>query len=205
MTRAAGRPPWRRLALYAWGAAVGLNLLVLAAFTLPRTLSERNLERRAAQLREQVESALERNRELKGTSQLAGQNEADVRRFYRGVVGTREQTLLPVLAEIDRLARELSLNPGAQTYEATPVKKRPLMRFRITAPLSGTYPQVVALLQRLEQSPNFVTVDEIKLRERSQEGTSSTELSLVFSTFFSDAQAAAAASESRAKEARRER
>lgn len=202
MTKALGRLSWRRFGLYAWGAAALLNLLVLAAFTVPRTLRQRNLERHAAELHEQVERAQERNRGLRETSQIAGQNEADVRRFYRGLVGTREQTLLPVLAEIDTLTRELRLNPGTQTYEAEPVKKRPLMRFRITVPVSGTYPQVVALLERLERSPNFVTVDEIKLRERPQEGAGTTELSLNFSTFFTDPKAVAAASESRSREAR---
>ncbi len=202
MTRARSRASWRRIALYVWAAAVVLNLLVLAVFTVPRTLREANLERRVAQLRAQVAGAQERNRMLRRTSQIAGQNDADVRRFYRGLVGTREQTLLPVLAEIDGLARELSLDPGTQTFEAEPVKKRPLMRFRINVPLRGSYSQVVTLLERLERSPNFVTVDEIKLRERPQEGAGATELSLVCSTFFSDPRAAAAAAAARSREAR---
>ncbi len=198
-----GRPlSWRRLAFYVWAAAVGLNLIVLAAFTLPRTLRERNLERRAAQLTRDVQAAQERNQALKTRSEIAVQNEADVRRFYRGLMGTRDQTLLPVLAEIDTLARETGLAPRDQKYQATPVKGRPIMRFRITVPMSGNYGQVVALLERLERSSHFLTVDEIKLRERPQEGAGATDLSLTFSTWFKDPQAAAAAAAAAAAKSR---
>lgn len=205
MTSAPGRLSWRRLAFYAWAAGLGLNLLVLGVFTIPRTLRERNLERHVARLRSQVQAALERNQALKTRSQIASQNEADVRRFYRGLMGTRDQTLLPVLAEIDTLAREQGLGTRGQKFDAKPVKGRPITRFRITAPMSGNYSQVVALLGRLERSPHFVTVDEITLRERRQEGAGATDLNLVFSTWFNDPQAAAEAAESKARGARRGR
>ncbi len=173
----------RRALFYVWAALVLVNLLVLGAYTVPRTLQERNVVRRAEQLHGEVRAAAERNRALRRRSDVSAQNDADVGRFYRGVVGTREQTLLPVLAEIDAVARELQLAPGNQTFDAKPVEDAPLVRFRVTLPVGGSYRQVVAFLDRLERSSHFVTVDEVRLRERLQE-VGSAELNVSLSTYF---------------------
>lgn len=184
--RPARRPSLRRLLLYAWGALLVANLGVLLAFTLPRTLAERNLERRAQQLRADVEAARERNQSLKARDELAVRNASDMGRFYRAVVGSREQTLLPVLRELEAAARELQLTTGSQSYEAKPLDGGPLVRFRIRLPVSGSYRQVVAFLDRIEHSSLFLTVDEIRLRERPQDGAGAADLSLIFSAYFRD-------------------
>ncbi len=196
------RPSLRRLLFYAWLALLVANLGALGAWTLPRTFAERNLELHAERLRAGVKAAQKRNQALKARDEVAAQNDVDVQRFYRGVVGTREQTLLPVLAEIDAVARELQLNPGRQAYEAKLLKGTEVVRFSISMPVSGPYRQVVALLERLERSRYFLTVDEISLRERPQEGAGAAELGLTFSTYFRDPEAAAAEA---AKEAKRGR
>lgn len=186
MTRTARRPSLRRLLAYAWAALLAANLGTLLAFTLPRSLAERNLELRAARLRGELEAAQKRNETLKARDEVAVRNAADVGRFYRTVVGTREQTLLPALAELDAAARELQLTTGTQSYEAKPLEGGPLVRFRIRMPVSGSYRQVVAFLERLEQSRLFLTIDEISLRERPQDGAGAADLSLIFSAYFRD-------------------
>lgn len=193
MTRAAWRPSLRRLLFYAWTALLAANLGTLLAFTLPRTLAERNLELRATRLRGELEAAQKRNETLKARDEVAVRNAADVARFYRSVVGTREQTLLPVLGEIDAAARELQLTTGSQTYEPKPLEDGPLVRYRIRMPLSGSYRQVVAFLDRIEQSRLFLTIDEITLRERPQDGAGAADLSLTFSAYFRDPQPRSAA------------
>lgn len=188
MTRPARRPSLRRLLFYAWTALLLANLGLLAAFTLPRALEERSLERRAAQLRAEVEAARKRNLALKARDAVAVRNAADMGRFYRSVVGTREQTLLSVLAEIETAARELQLTTGQQSYDAKPLDDGPLVRFRIQTPVSGSYRQVVAFIERIERSSLFLTVDEIALRERPQDGAGAADLSLTFSAYFRDTQ-----------------
>jgi Tfp pilus assembly protein PilN len=186
--RAKRRPSLRRVLFYAWTALVVANLGLLAAFTLPRTLEERNLELRAARLNEDIEAARRRNQALKTRDEAAARNAADMARFYRTVVGTREQTLLPVLAEIQAAARDLQLATGSQSYEAKALDDAPLVRFRIRMPVSGSYGQVTAFLDRLEQSALFLTIDEVKLRERPQDGAGAADLNLSFSAYFRDTQ-----------------
>lgn len=178
------RTSLRRVLLYAWLAGLLVNAAAFAAYTLPRTLEERNQAARAERLRGEIEGLRARNQALKRRSRTATQNEIDVRRFYRTVIGPREQTMLPVLAEVDRLARELRLEPGPQSYDASPLDDGPVVRFRISMPVSGAYGQVVALLDRLERSEHFLTVDEISLRERPQNGAGAADLSLTFSAYF---------------------
>ena len=64
-----------------------------------------------------------------------------------------------------------------------------LARFRITMPISGSYRQIVSFLQRIEALPHFVTVDSISLREDSAAGGRSTNLNVVLSVYFLDAEA----------------
>jgi hypothetical protein len=176
---------WRRLAFFAWVALLAANLLVLGVFTLPRQWRERSLAARAERLRAELGQARERNRLLRERDQTARQNDVDVKRFYNGLVGTRENTLLPVLAALDNEARTLRLVPGPQSFEAKPLKNSVLVRFGIQMPVSGSYPQLVAYLDRLERLPYFLTVDGVVLKQRALgEGT---ELALRLSLYFREA------------------
>lgn len=184
---------WRRLAFYAWVALVVVNVLVLALFTLPRQLRERHLAESAARLRIELGQVRERNRQLRERDQTARQNDVDVKRFYNGLVGTRDQTLLPVLTALEREARALRLVPGPQAFDAKPIKNSVLVRFAIQMPVSGAYPQLVAYLDRLERLPYFLTVDGVQLKQQPQ--GAGTELGLRLSLYFREpaAQAAPAA------------
>lgn len=186
MKRAGRRVSLQSGLFYLWVALLVANLGLLGAFTVPRSLQERSLERRAEQLRRDVEAARERNQALKVRDELAVRNAADLTRFYRSVVGTREQTLLPALRELEALARELRIGVGQQTYSALPMRDGPLVRFSIKTPVNGSYQQVVAFLDRLERSELFLTIDEISLHERPQDGAGSADLTLMFSAYFHD-------------------
>lgn len=189
MPRVRRRLTLRRAMGYALAGLVAVNALALAVFTVPRTVEERNLEQRVERLRGALEEARARNQALKVRDEVAVRNASDVGRFYGTVVGTREQTLLPVLTEIEAAARELNISAGSQSYEATPLAGGPLVRFRIRMPVSGTYRQVIEFLDRIERSPLFLTIDELGLRERPQAGAGSADLSLMFSAYFHARQA----------------
>lgn len=175
---------WRRLAFLAWVGLLALNLLAAAVFTVPRQLRERHLAERAARLRVELEAVRERNRLLRERDDTARQNDVDVRRFYNGLVGTRDDALLPVLTALEGEARALQLTPGPQSFDAKPVKNSPLVRFAIQMPVSGSYPQLVAYLARLESLPYFLTVDGLALKQ--QPLGAGTELALRLSLYFRD-------------------
>jgi hypothetical protein len=172
----------RRRLLIALAVVAGLNLAVFVAYTLPRTHGERRL----AERRKAVEQELQRERAVAEDRRRQGEtiraNAEDVRRFYAGSVSGRTGSLVPVLRAIESFARQGGMRPGAATYKAEEVKGLPLDRFVITMPVSGTYRQLVALVQRLERSQHFLTLDEVRLAGEAQ--GRGAELSLTLSCYF---------------------
>ena len=86
------------------------------------------------------------------------------------MVGTRQATLVPTLAEIEKLAAEPGLKAGGRSFTPDPVKDLPLMRLQVAVTLTGGYKQLVTFLSRVERSKHFVTVDKVLLREGAAPG-----------------------------------
>jgi hypothetical protein len=54
---------------------------------------------------------------------------------------------------------------ASQDYTVKPVKGLDVERFEVTMPVQGTYQQVIGLVEDLERSSSFVTLEEISVRE----------------------------------------
>jgi Tfp pilus assembly protein PilO len=176
------KPFWRRRLLVPFLVLAGLNAAVFLAYTLPRRLQEKNISQRAVVLREEVERERRAVAGLRRRAETLESNNRDLARFYREVVGGRRIGLLPVLEELEGLAGKFGLQSPRRAYapkEVTGVAG--LSRFTITMPVTGTYRQLGAFLGALEQSPHFLTVDQVKLRQK--EG-SMADLAIVVSAYF---------------------
>ena len=156
---------WLRLPLL---AAVGLNLLVFVAYTLPRSLQQRSVASRLEVLRDEVQREKTRTEGLRHRSDTMRANAADVQRFYRDLVSTREEALLPILREIESAAGQQGLETGRYNLKPESVKGAPLEVTTITLPVTGTYRQLVAFLDELERSKYFVVVEKIDLHGQPQ-------------------------------------
>jgi Tfp pilus assembly protein PilO len=175
-------PRWRRRALIVLAVGAALNGVVYGAYTLPRTLAERRLAERQQMLEVEIQRERLAAQSQQRQAETIRANTEDVRRFYATTVGGRASSLVPVLRSIEGMAREGGMRPGAAGYRAQDVKGAPLDRFVITMPVAGTYRQLVSFVQRLEQSPYFLTLDEVRF---SGEGTGSrAELAMVLSCYF---------------------
>ena len=173
----------RRLRLVLWSAGILalLNVGVYAAYTLPRSLQEKSVAARVEVMRTEVQRERERVAALRGRADAMRSNARDVDRFYESL-GTKG-SLLSLREEIARSASELGLRVGARSYSSDAVKgSDDLMRFEMRMPLTGTYAQLAAFLDRLERSPHFVTVDQIQLHQREQGARA--EMSVVLSAFY---------------------
>ena len=164
------RPFWRKRLLWPVVALLGLNVAVGAAYTVRRGLQRRDIVSRAEALRKEAETLRRSVRELQRRADIAGDNGAAEKRFFAEVVGTRQTTLVPTLAEIEKLAAEPGLKAGSRSFTPDPVKDLPLMRLQVAVTLTGGYKQLVAFLSRVERSKHFVTVDKVLLRESSAPG-----------------------------------
>jgi Tfp pilus assembly protein PilO len=151
---------WRRRLVRPLLGLLALNLALLLAFTLPRLLEERGLERSRAALGGEAERERAAVARLRERAETMRRNAADTRRFYSEIVPA-EGELVAVLRELDKAA----LSTGNRSFKPEPVKGASLERFVVTMPMSGSYEQLVAFLRRLESFPRFVTVDRLSLRQ----------------------------------------
>jgi Tfp pilus assembly protein PilO len=175
-------PRWRRRALFALAGGAALNLAVYFAYTLPRTLGEQRIAERQKLLQDEIlreRLAVAYQRRQADTIKA---NTVDMQRFYATTVSARAASLVPVLRAIEGMAREGGMRPGAASYKAEDVKGMPLDRFAITMPVTGTYRQLVAFVQRLEQSQYFLTLDKVIFRDMGE--GSRAELAMVLSCYF---------------------
>jgi len=169
-------PLWRRRAWIALGALTVLNAFGFFVYTLPKRLEERSLAARVSSLRAEVERERQIVARLRRRTESLQANTADAARFY-GRLGSRS-ALLTVLEELQRTPRDLGLKVGRRSYEPNQVKGLPLMRYAITMPVTGSYRQLTAFLDRMEGSTHFLTVDQVNLRKRGAAGEADLDVSM---------------------------
>ena len=176
------KPFWRRRLLVPFLVLAGLNLAVFLAYTLPRSLREKNIASRVVVLREDVERERRATADMRRRAETLDSNHRDLTRFYREIVGGRRAGLLPILQELESTATSLGLESPRRSYAPKEVKGvAGLSRFEITMPVTGTYRQLGSYLAALEKSRYFLTVDKVMLRQK--EG-SVADLAIVVSAYF---------------------
>lgn len=169
------RAPWRRRLLVPILVLLGLNLAVFAAYTFPRALQVRSATARAASARAEVEQERKEVEELRGRADALRGNAEDAELFYKDVDSRAD--LLAVLEDVERMAREPGLKPGARSFAPGEVADPRLARIRVNLPLVGSYEQLVGFLERVDRSKHFLTVDRIAL-SGGAEGAASLQVEL---------------------------
>jgi Tfp pilus assembly protein PilO len=179
------RPFWRRRLLLPFVIVLGLNGAAFAAYTLPRSLQEKNREARVVTLRAEAERETRVLADLKRQTETIRKNGEDTERFFKETLGTRSKAYVGTLEDILKMAREPGLQAGNRSYHPEEVKGLPLTQVAITLPIEGTYKQLVGFLERVERSPRFLTVDKVSLRESSgKEEAAKGALSVTLSAYF---------------------
>jgi Tfp pilus assembly protein PilO len=175
------QPIWRQRLLLPAIVLLGLNAAVFLVYTLPNVLRERTITSRIGALRTEVERQRGLAASLEKRAETLRQNAEDTKRFYGEVVGTRSARLVPMLREIEKIARSQGLQTGHAGYSPKELKDTPLVRFGITMPISGSYDKLVSFLEGIERSKQFLIVDSMTLRERLGEGV---DLNVEMSAYF---------------------
>jgi Tfp pilus assembly protein PilO len=174
---------WRRRLFLPAVALAALNAAVLAFYTGPRLWQARSVALRRQALGAEVERDQARLDALKAKAAAIRGNERDAERFMKELVGSKDETLLPLLQRIEKTASELGLEAARVTYKPEDLDGAPLVRFVITLPVSGTYSELVSFLDRLERLPQFVTVDKLGIRGQPG-GEGPSDLDLTLSAYF---------------------
>jgi Tfp pilus assembly protein PilO len=168
-------------------AAAGLGLLnvgLYVAYTLPRSLQKRNVADRVQQLEGDLAADRQRVAELRTRAENILANRKESRTFLDERLGVPDTALGPVLDEVEAMIHQQGLKLGQQGFERETIKGLPLVRFGITMPVTGTYDQVAGLIQQLEHSSSFLTLDQIAAQKQGDEGVPTVDLKLAFSAYF---------------------
>ncbi|MDH3253649.1 MAG: hypothetical protein OEM62_01560 [Acidobacteriota bacterium] len=166
MTRSA----WRRFPKLWVPAAVVcvLNLGLLTAYRL--VLAEEAelglglLDRRV----EELEEVTQLRQQLEGLRATARVTEEGLTEFYRDRLSTEELMLTKIIAEVKSLARRAGLVPAAISYEKDSIERQNLVQRGLVFGVDGTYAQLRRLVNFLELSESFLTLDEVSLRGGDQ-------------------------------------
>jgi len=179
------RPFWRRRLLVPFVVVLALNAVAFAAYTMPRSLQEKNREARVVTLRAEAEREGRILAELKGRTEAIRKNAEDTERFFKETLGTRTKAYVGTLEDILKMMREPGLQAGNRSFHPEELKGLPITQVAITLPIEGTYKQLVGFLERVERSPRFLTVDKVSLRESNvKEEAAKGNLSVTLSAYF---------------------
>jgi Tfp pilus assembly protein PilO len=152
--------------LLAWTAAgLGLaNLVAFLAYTAPQAARKRDVAARTATLESELTRQRTQVEELRDRAKSISANRQDARTFMDEQVAPADASVVPILTEVESLARKQGLRVGRQSFERAPVKGLSIERFGIVMPVKGNYRQVTGLVGELEASPTFVTLDAVSAR-----------------------------------------
>ena len=90
-------------------------------------------------------------------------NEQQVEQLYAERLSTRSQRLTAITAEVKELARKSGLVPRAISYPEEDIEELGLVKRSFDFAVEGTYSELRQLINLLEVSRSFLSLDEVKL------------------------------------------
>jgi hypothetical protein len=108
---------------------------------------------------------------------------ADLTELRGERLSTREQRMIEVQAELDRLVRQFNINLESVTYSNPLLLDEGLDRFEMVVPLEGGYANLRRFLQAVEESQSFLLAERVVLGEAG-DGGSLLQLNITLATYF---------------------
>lgn len=151
-------------------------LLVLQQYLVPK-VSER--ERRLIQVQSEVRGG---SGVATSPEQFFAMGERDLEIFRKQLPAYREFTGL--LAELQEMADSAGLEIDRITYKSDENKGNRQLRYGLTFAVTGRYRDIKHFIHAIEQSPRLMAIQQIGLREVSQEDLPLVRLQLNLETYF---------------------
>jgi hypothetical protein len=168
---------WRekRILLIVLGALLIANTIFFFTYRVQYENRLRSLDDQRDTVKAELEAA--KHSRLVAEQQLAGYHkvENDIRQIYDDEWSTQQERLTPFIGEVMRQATASQLVPrsytfvGTQTKGAAKTQSANAFEVSIGFPVEGTYQQVRALINRLENSDQFIIIDQITLGSENGE------------------------------------
>jgi Tfp pilus assembly protein PilO len=105
--------------------------------------------------------------------------------FYEDVLSTKKERMTAVQREIRAIAARFHIKPEAIRYNRQFFESDQIVKFWAILPLTGSYENLRAFIDAVENSENFLTIESIGLSD-SKEGGVILALDITLATFFFD-------------------
>lgn len=172
---------WRIAAVL--GALLLVNIVFYAFFNLPRLQALGSLIAARDAAARNLKSGTARHDSMGELIRRYDEESVRLDDFYANRLGTQAERMIAVQKEIRSIAEEFRIAPEAIDYTTTPIDGTDLIRFGVTIPLVGGYPNLRQFINRVERSPHLLIVDEVQLTG-SREGGAMLSLTIRISTCF---------------------
>lgn len=103
--------------------------------------------------------------------------------FYTDRIGTQMERMTRIQQALRAIASEFRVDPESMDYNTSEVENSDLVRFQITIPLNGGYPNLRHFINRVETAKYLAVIDSIELAG-SRDGGAMLSLTIRISTFF---------------------
>lgn len=166
----------------------GLFLLANAGFLVGsrsiRAARKQALEDRRASLTSQVSAREAEAKKLSEQRDRLAQVSSAIEDFYGRQVGSRRQTLAPLVREVHAVLRKAGVAPNSISYSNTPLRTLPLTQMLISFSFRSDYARFKRLLAAFEANPRWLVVRDVGL-SRDPETVGEVQVRLALATYFS--------------------
>lgn len=98
-------------------------------------------------------------------------NRDRVQELYSDFLASRRQRLTRVIAEVRTLARQAGMDPSAVSYPEEELEEYDLVETSFVFNVEGTYANLRGLINSLELTDSFLTLESVSLSERGDGGS----------------------------------
>jgi Tfp pilus assembly protein PilO len=122
-----------------------------------------SLQERLDEQKRQLQELSELQRNTRTMLARVRTNEQQVEQLYAERLSTRSQRLTAITAEVKELARKSGLVPRAISYPEEDIEEFGLVKRSFDFAVEGTYAELRQLINLLEVSRSFLSLDEVRL------------------------------------------
>jgi Tfp pilus assembly protein PilO len=172
---------WRVVALL--GTLLILNVGFYAFLNLPRLRALSDLATGRDQVRRTLADITRSCQDMQEKIDRYDQESGRLDQFYTDRLGTQLERMTKIQQGLRSIATEFRINPESIDYTTNDIEGSDLVRFQVTLPLVGGYPNLRHFIDRVETAPFLAVIDSIELAG-SREGGAMLSLTIRISTYF---------------------
>ena len=161
------------------------NLAFAFLLNLPRAEVASSLREESRTIEERLLGRRQKVQAFRTEYERVMGGQRTLRTFYEEVLSTKRQRMTPVQKEVRSIASRFNITADSISYARDILERDQIVKFSAVMPLNGSYENLRAFINAVENSENFLIVEAVTLAD-SKEGGVILSLSIAMSTYFFD-------------------